>query len=77
MDAKCLQKAIDVRRKTHGDRHVGNRVLQNQIPADDPSHQFSKRRIGVCVRASGDGDHRSEFGVTQARETANDGNQEK
>ena len=60
------------------DRHCrrADRVLQHEVPADDPRHQLAHRRVGVGVCAAGDGNHRRELGVTQpgkgAADTGND-----
>ena len=57
-----------------GDRHGGgaDRVLQHEVPADDPGEQLPHRRVGVGVGAAGDRDHRGELGVAEAGERAAD-----
>src|SRR5258708_17069569 len=46
------------------------RVFQNQIPADDPGNQLAERGIAISIGGTGDGNHRSEFRITEAGEHA-------
>ena len=50
-------------RDRHGD--VADRVLEDQIPADDPRDQLAERRVRVGVGASRLRDHRRELRVAQ------------
>src|SRR2546426_1655167 len=47
-----------------------HRVLEDQVPADDPRDQLAERGVGIRVGAPRDGDHRREFGVGDRRECA-------
>ena len=55
-------------RDRHGD--VADRVLEDQIPADDPGDQLAERRVRVGVGAPGLRDHRGQLRVAQRRERA-------
>ena len=57
-------------RDRHGRR--ADRVLEHQVPADDPRDELAHRRVGVGVGAAGDGNHRRELGVAEAGERAAD-----
>src|ERR1019366_5807978 len=59
----AVQHVVQVGGEAHGHRHVADGVLQDEIPADDPGHQFAEGGIGVSVRAAGDGDHGGQLGV--------------
>ncbi len=61
--------------EAHADAHVAEGVLQNQVPADDPGHQFAQSGVGVGVSRAGDGNHRGQFGVAKPGEDADDGHQ--
>ena len=52
----------------HGRR--AHRVLQNEVPADDPGEQLAERGVGVGVGRSGDRHHRGELGVAEGGEDA-------
>src|SRR5205085_7444749 len=52
----------------HG--HVADGVFQNEIPADDPSDNFTECRIRIGVSRAGDGNHGGEFGVTKRGKAA-------
>ena len=65
----------DVRGKAHADRHVGEGVLEDEVPADDPGHQFAQGGVGVGVSGARDGNHRGELGIAEPGEGADDGDQ--
>ena len=50
-----IQQIVEVGAEADRDRHVGHRVFQNQVPADDPREDFAQRRVGVRVRAPATG----------------------
>ena len=75
VQAEPVQQVHHVGGKAHADGHVRAGVLQNQIPADDPGDQFAQGGVGVGVSRAGDGNHRGQFGVTEAGEGADDGHQ--
>ncbi len=61
--------------ETHADAHIAEGVFENQIPADDPGDQLAEGGVGIGVSRAGDGNHRGQFGVTEAGEDADDGDQ--
>ena len=67
-----IAQILQICGESHRDRHVGHRVFQNQIPADNPRENFAQNRVGVGVGAARDRNHRGQFGETQAREQASD-----
>ena len=67
---------VKVGGKTNGHRHIGHRILQNQVPADDPGKDLAQGRISVGVGAARYWNHRSQLGVTERRETARNGHQD-
>jgi hypothetical protein len=77
MDAEPVEQVDDVRGKANADAHVGEGVLEDEVPADDPGDEFAERGVGVGVGRAGDGDHAREFGVAEAGEAADDGDQDK
>ena len=66
------EDAIGVFTPRDRDRRRADRILEHQVPADDPGDQLAHRRVGVGVGAAGDGDHRGELGVTETGERAAD-----
>ena len=76
-DASQTSRTVaDVRRETNADRHIADRVLENQVPADDPRDQLAHGRVRVGVRAARDGNHRRQFGVAERSKAADDGDQD-
>ncbi len=75
VDAEPLEQRLDVRGESDADAHVGEGVLEDQVPADDPGDQFAEGGVGVGVGRAGDGNHRRQFGVTEAGENADDGDE--
>src|SRR5215217_3149113 len=49
---------------------VAYRVLDDQIPPNDPGYELSKRRIRVSVRRSRDWNHGGKLGITQGGKAA-------
>src|SRR6185369_8267991 len=49
-----------------------DRVLDDQVPADNPGDQLAECRVRVGVSRTGDRNHRGEFGVTECRKPTND-----
>ena len=74
--AERAEKRLEV--VAPGDRHgdVPHRVLENQVPADDPGNQLAERRVGIRVRAPRLGNHGGQFGVAEAGERAADAQQQ-
>ena len=57
------------------DRHanVADRVLDDQVPANNPGDQFAERCVGVRVGAARDGHDRGELRITQGGESTRHG----
>ena len=70
VDPEEAQERAEVAGPGDRDRHVADRVLEDQVPADDPGHELAERRVGVRVGAAGDRDERGELRVAQPRERA-------
>ena len=75
MQAEPVEQVDDVGGKADADGHVGAGVFEDQIPADDPGDQLAHGGVGIGVGRAGDGNHGSQFGVTEAGERADDGHQ--
>ncbi len=76
VDAEPVEQIDDVRGEADGDAHVGEGVLEDEVPADDPGDEFAEGGVGVGVGGAGDGDHAGEFGITEAGEAADDGDED-
>ena len=75
---KWRQQLAEVARPADRHADVADRVLDDQVPADDPRHQLAERRVGVGVRRARDRHHRRELGVAERREPAGErGEQER
>ena len=75
MDAKPVHQSDRVRRESDADRHVGEGIFEDQVPADDPGDELAQRGVGVGIGGAGDGDHRRELGVAEPGEAADDGDE--
>ena len=67
-----LEHLVEVLAPRDGDRGRADRVLEHQIPPDDPGDQLAHRHVRIRVRAAGDRDHRRELGVAESGEGAAD-----
>ena len=74
---QLLQQAVEVSRPAGGHRRRAKGVLQAQVPADDPGHQFAQRRIAVGVSRSGNGNDGGKLRIAEAGEGAGDSGQHK
>ena len=68
MEAEPVEQIDNVGGKADAHSHVGAGILKDQIPADDPGDEFAHGGVGVGVGRAGDGNHGSEFGITEAGE---------
>ena len=66
-DTSRASERLEVFAPRDRDRDVSDRVLEDQIPADDPGDDLAERRVRVRVRASRLRNHRRQLGVTQRR----------
>ena len=69
-DADAAQQRREVVAPRDRDGDVADRVLENQVPADDPRHQLAERRVGVGVGAAGLRNHRRQLRVAERRQRA-------
>ena len=76
VDAEPVKEVYDVGGEADGDAHVGEGVLEDEVPADDPGDELAESGVGVGIGGAGDGDHAGEFGITEAGEGADDGDQD-
>ncbi len=74
-DAPLLQQAVQIARppRRHGRR--AKRVLQHQVPANDPRHQLAQRRVSVGVSRSGDRNDGRELGIAKSGKGARESRQ--
>ena len=70
VDSHAMQQSGHVAGPPDRDRSARDRVLQDQIPADQPRHELADHDIRVRVGAAGDGHHRRELCVGQRGEPA-------
>ena len=68
MKAEPVEQIDNMGGKTHADRHVRAGVLQDQVPADDPGDELAQSGVGVSVGRAGDGNHRGQLGIAEARQ---------
>jgi hypothetical protein len=66
------QNPVEVFTPGDSDRGGADRVLEHEVPADDPRDELAHRRVRIGVGAPGDRDHRGELGVAQPGERAAD-----
>ena len=73
---KLLEPA-EVARPGNGDRDVAHGVLEDQVPADDPRHEFTQGGVGIRVGAARDGDQGGELGVAERGKATRYGGEQK
>ena len=76
LDAEAGQQRGEIAAPGDRDGDVADRVLEDQIPADDPGDQLAERRVGVGVGAAGLRNHRRQLGVAEAGERAHHAEQQ-
>ena len=69
-DADAAHQRREVVAPRDGDGDVADRVLEDQVPADDPRDELAERRVRVGVGAAGLRNHRGELRVAERRERA-------
>ena len=67
-DAELTQQAHQVARPAHPDRGGPGRVLQHQVPADDPGDELAHGGVGVGVGAARHRHRAGHLGVAEPRE---------
>ena len=75
VEAEPVEQIDDVGGEADADAHVGEGVLEDQVPADDPGDEFAEGGVGVGVGRAGNRNHRREFGVAEAGKDADDGDE--
>ena len=68
---------LKVRRPAVGDRGRADGVFQNQVPANDPSEQFTQGGVGIRIRRARDRHHRSKLRVAERRKDTRNPRQHK
>ena len=68
--ADAGQEAIGITGPTHGHGAGGDRVFEDQRPADHPGDDFAEHGIRVGVGGAGDRHHRGDLGVDQCGQRA-------
>ena len=73
VDVRIGQQTHDVRRPAH--RHGGgrNRVLEQQVPADEPGERLAERGVGIAVRAARHRQEGCELRIAQRRKASAEG----
>ena len=66
----AVEKLDKIIRPAFRDRHVADRIFENQIPADDPGDDLAESRVGISVGGTGNRNHGGELAVTKRREPA-------
>src|SRR6185295_6895750 len=69
---QTCDQGLEIVGPAYGNRNVSDRVFDDQIPANDPRHDFTERCVRVCVSRTGDRDHRGKLGIAKSSEAAND-----
>ena len=67
-----IQQTDRVARPSHRDHRGGECIFEQQQRAHDPRAEFADRGVRIGVGGAGDRQHRSELGVTEAGEGADD-----
>ena len=70
--AEPLEHAVEVFAPRDRDRRRAHRVLEDEVPPDNPRDELAHRRVGIGIGASGDRNHRCELGVAESGERASD-----
>ena len=70
MPERLVHQAQEVAGPRGADRHRAERVLEDQVPADDPGDELAHRRVAVGVGRAGDRDHRRHLRVAHAGQRA-------
>ncbi len=76
VDPHVVEQLLEVAGPGDGHRHVAHRVLDDEVPADDPADQLAEGGVGVGVGRAGDRHHGGELGVAERREAAGDGGED-
>ena len=77
VNAEPVEEVDDVRGEADADAHVGEGVFEDEVPADDPRSKLAECGVGVGIGRAGDGNHGREFGVAEAGEGADNGDERK
>ena len=72
-----LKDLVEVLAPRDCDRGGANRVLQDEIPADDPGDELTHGGVGIGVGAARDRNHGREFRIAESSEGAADSGDDK
>src|SRR5450756_535211 len=67
---EVLKEANEISAPAGGHGGRPERVFQKEVPANDPGEDFAEGGVAVGVSRTGDGNQRSEFGITESGEHA-------
>ncbi len=70
LHAQLTEQRHEIAGPADGDRGGAERVLEDQVPADDPGDELAERRVGIGVGRAGDRHARSELRVAERRQHA-------
>src|SRR6266550_1278098 len=76
MKSQAREQRLEIISPRNGDCDVANRVLEDEIPTDDPRDELAECRVRVSVRAPRLWNHRCELRITKCSERANKAEQE-
>ena len=76
VDAEAAEQRVEVAAPGDGDGDVADRVLEDQIPADDPRDQLAERRVRIRVGAARLRNHRRQLRVAERRKPADGAEQD-
>ncbi len=65
-----LEQLEQVVRPADGHGRRADRVLDDQVPANDPGDELAEGRVGIRVGAAGDGNHARQLGIAESGQTA-------
>jgi hypothetical protein len=63
--SETLEQNRQVSRPAGRDGGGPDRILEDQVPSDDPRDQLAHRHVGIRIRAAGHRDHRGELRIAE------------
>src|ERR1700729_882198 len=77
VNMEVLQQTDKVPAPSGSHRRRTERILQRQVPPDDPRHKLTQRRITIRVRRTRNRNQRSKFRIAEPRKRAGDTSHDK
>src|SRR5215208_5379252 len=74
--AELMQQRDETAGPADRDRRRAERVLEDQVPADDPGDELAERRVGVGIGGTGDRHGGGKFGIAQRGQHAGQSGQD-